>query len=65
MGVVNDVLDAVKQAMILNEKVENIGKALDLVAVELRDHDRRMVRLETIVVFGQNQKRQQKQLPEE
>ncbi|MCG8618853.1 MAG: hypothetical protein MI802_21740 [Desulfobacterales bacterium] len=49
MGVYNDIVAAVKQALILNEKVENTGKVLDLVASELRDHDRRIVRLETLV----------------
>ena len=49
MGVYNDIVAAVKQSLILNEKVENTGKVLDLVASELRDHDRRIVRLETLV----------------
>lgn len=57
MSVYTDIVAAVKQALILNEKVENTGKALDQVAAELRDHDRRIVRLETFVEIGQGQQK--------
>lgn len=55
MGVYNDIAAAVKQALILNEKVENTGRVLNQVAAELRDHDRRIVRLETLVELGVGQ----------
>ena len=55
MGTLKDVFGAVKEVLILTNKVENLGKMLQEASVELRDHDRRLVRLETMVEIAQKQ----------
>ena len=61
MGMVTDAIGAMKEVLILTEKVNQAGQTLSELAKELRDHDRRIVRLETYVEIGQNQ---QRRLPE-
>ncbi len=58
MSVVKDAVAAMKEVLILSEKIEQAGKTLTEVSKELRDHDRRIVRLETYVEIGQNQQKQ-------
>lgn len=53
MSTLKDVVGAVKEVLILTNKVKNLGKMLQNAAVELRDHDRRLVRLETMVEMSQ------------
>jgi len=60
MSVVKDVIAAMKEVLMLTEKVDQAGKTLSEISKELRDHDRRIVRLETFVEIG---KMQHKQLP--
>ncbi len=55
MSVVKDAVAAMKEVLILSEKIEQAGKTLSEVSKELRDHDRRIVRLETYVEIGQRQ----------
>ena len=59
MSVVKDAVAAMKEVLLLTEKVNQAGKMLTEVAKELRDHDRRIVRLETFVEVGKLQFRQQ------
>lgn len=60
MSVVKDVVAALKEVLMLTEKVDQTGKILSEISKELRDHDRRIVRLETFVEIV---KMQHKQLP--
>lgn len=60
MSVVKDVVAAMKEVLMLTEKIDQAGKTLSEISKELRDHDRRIVRLETFVEIG---KMQRKQLP--
>ena len=53
MGMFKDAMLAVKAALLLTEKVDQTGAALSELVKELRDHDRRRVRLETIVEIAQ------------
>lgn len=53
MSTLRDVFGAVKEVLILTNKVENLGKTLQDASVELREHDRRLVRLETMVEMAQ------------
>ena len=46
-----------KEVLLLTDKVERAGSMLSDISVELRDHDRRLVRLETIVEIARNQPR--------
>jgi hypothetical protein len=55
MSTLKDVFGAIKEVLILTNKVENLGKMLQDASVELRDHDRRLVRLETMVEIAQKQ----------
>ena len=57
MSVVKDAVAAMKEVLILTEKIDQAGKTLSEVSKELRDHDRRLVRLETYVEIGQGQGR--------
>ncbi|MCG8636469.1 MAG: hypothetical protein MI863_21730 [Desulfobacterales bacterium] len=58
MSVVKDAVAAMKEVLILSEKIDQAGKTLSEVSKELRDHDRRIVRLETYVEIGQVQRKQ-------
>lgn len=57
MSTLKDVMSAMKEVMLLTDKVDRAGSVLSEMAVELRDHDRRLVRLETIVEIAKNQQR--------
>ncbi len=46
-----------KDVLLLTEKVERTGEVLSEVAAELREHDRRLIRLETMVELAQNKPR--------
>ncbi|MEO0436582.1 MAG: hypothetical protein AAF098_06720 [Pseudomonadota bacterium] len=49
MSAVGDAIAGIKQALLLTEKVDRVAKELETVALELRDHDRRLVRIETMI----------------
>jgi uncharacterized coiled-coil DUF342 family protein len=55
MSVIKDAVAAMKEILILTEKIDQAGKTLTEVSKELRDHDKRIVRLETYVEIGQRQ----------
>jgi hypothetical protein len=50
-------MSAMKEVMLLTDKVDRAGSVLSEMATELRDHDRRLVRLETIVEIAKTQQR--------
>ncbi len=49
MSAIKDAIEAMKEVILLSEKVERAGGMLSDISKELRDHDRRLVRLETLV----------------
>lgn len=49
MSAIKDAISAMKEVIILTEKVDRAGGMLVDISKELRDHDRRLVRLETMV----------------
>jgi len=55
MSIVKDAVVAMKEILILTGKIDQAGKILTEVSKELRDHDKRLVRLETYVEIGQKQ----------
>ena len=57
MSTIKDVMSAMKEVLLLTDKVERAGSMLSDISVELRDHDRRLVRLETIVEIARDQPR--------
>ena len=55
MSTVKDVISAMKEILLLTDKVERTGSVLTEISKELREHDRRLVRLETMVEIGKSQ----------
>ena len=53
MSALKDAIAAMKDVLLLTEKVEQAGKTLSEISKELREHDRRLVRLETMVEIAQ------------
>jgi len=49
MSAIKDAIGAMRDVLLLTERVEQTGKVLSELARELREHDRRLVRLETMV----------------
>ena len=55
MSTLKDVMAAMKDVLLLTDKVDRAGSVFSEIAHEIRDHDRRLVRLETIVEIARNQ----------
>jgi len=55
MSTIKDVMSAMKEVLLLTDKVDRAGKLLSEISAELRDHDRRLIRLETMVEIAKNQ----------
>lgn len=55
MSTLKDVIAAMKEVLLLADKVERTGNVLTEISKELRDHDRRLVRLETLVEVAKSQ----------
>ena len=49
MSTIRDILAGLKTAIELNGKVVSVGNAVDRLATDMRDLDRRLVRVETII----------------
>ncbi len=58
MSTLKDVITAMKEVLLLTDKVERTGKMLSEISVELREQDRRLVRLETLVEVAKAQPKQ-------
>lgn len=57
MSTLKDVMSVMKEVILLTDKVDRAGTVLSEMALELRDHDRRLVRLETFVDIAKSQPR--------
>ena len=57
MSTLKDVVSALKEVLLLTDKVDRAGKMLTEIASEMRDHDRRLIRLETMVEVAKSQPR--------
>ena len=57
MSTLKDVISAMKDVLLLTDKVERTGSVLTEISKELREHDRRLVRLETLVEVAKSQTR--------
>jgi hypothetical protein len=57
MSAFTDVISAMKEVLLLTDKVDMAGKLLSDISSELRDHDRRLIRLETMVELAGSQPR--------
>ena len=56
MSTLKDVISAMKEVLLLTDKVERVGGVLTEISKELREHDRRLVRLETLVEVAKAQR---------
>ena len=57
MSKLKEVVSALKEVLLLTDKVDRAGKMLSEISGELRDHDRRLIRLETMVDVARSQPR--------
>ena len=55
MSTLKDVMSVMKEVLLLTDKVDRAGSALSEISRELREHDRRLIRLETMVEIARNQ----------
>lgn len=56
------VVEALRGGLVLNERVQELGRKIERLDRDVRDIDRRLVRLETFVEIAEiNQKRLSKQ----
>ncbi len=55
MSTLKDVISAMKDVLLLTDKVERTGSVLTEISKELREYDRRLVRLETLVEVAKSQ----------
>ncbi len=57
MSTMKDAIAAIREVLLLTEKVDSTGKLLSALADELREHDRRLIRIETMIEVAQHQRR--------
>ena len=55
MRAIKDVMAVMKEFLLLTDKIERAGQTLSEISNELRDHDRRLIRLETMVEIARMQ----------
>ncbi|MBW1721794.1 MAG: hypothetical protein JRH13_06060 [Deltaproteobacteria bacterium] len=53
MSAIKEAISAMREVLLLTGKVDRVGSLLSQISDELRDHDRRLVRLETLVEAAQ------------
>ena len=52
MSAIKEAMTALKEVLLLADRVERVGSTLSEMTKELRDYDRRIIRLETFVEVG-------------
>ena len=52
MSAIKETMTALKEVLLLADRVERAGSTLSEMTKELRDHDRRIIRLEAFVEVG-------------
>jgi len=57
VSTIKDAISAMKKVLLMVDKVDRAGKVLTEISSELRDHDRRLIRLETMAEIAKNQPR--------
>jgi len=57
VSTLKDVVSALKEVLLLTDKVDRAGRMLSEISGELRDHDRRLIRLETMVEVARSDPR--------
>jgi hypothetical protein len=49
MGMIRDVLSVVKEVLLLSYRIDDLCDSLDELTAEVRNHDRRLIRIETMI----------------
>ena len=57
MSVIKDAINAMKEVVLLSDKVERAGSTLSELSKELRDHDRRLLVIETTIDIAKHQRK--------
>jgi hypothetical protein len=57
LSVIKDAIGAMKEVILLSDKVERIGRTLTDLSQELREHDRRLIVIETTIDIAKHQRR--------
>lgn len=57
MSVVKDAINAMKEVVLLSDKVERAGNTLSEISKELREHDRRLLVIETTIDIAKHRQR--------
>jgi len=55
VSTLKDVVSALKEVLLLTDEMDRAGRMLSEISGELRDHDRRLIRLETLVEVAKGQ----------
>ena len=54
---VKDAINAMKEVVLLSDKVERAGSTLSELSKELREHDRRLLVIETTIDIAKHQRK--------
>ena len=57
MSVIKDAINAMKEVVLLSDKVERAGSTLSELSKELREHDRRLLVIETTIDIAKHQRK--------
>lgn len=57
MSVIKDAINAMKEVVLLSDKVERAGSTLSELSKELREHDRRLLVIETMIDIAKHQRK--------
>jgi hypothetical protein len=52
MSIIKDAIASMKEVILISEKVERVGDVLTELSKEVRGHNDRLVRIETIIEMG-------------
>lgn len=61
MSAVKDVVSGIREVLRMNEDLKRTAEGLKALSIEVREHDRRLIRLETIVEVARAQPRKRSQ----
>jgi hypothetical protein len=55
LSVIKDAINGMKEVVLLSDKVERAGKTLTALSDEVREHDRRLLVIETTINIAKHQ----------
>ena len=54
MGVWDDLKANIRKIILMEERIDNLAKAVDRLADQSLDHERRLIRIETMIEMAQD-----------